>query len=202
MKKIIVLIIGIILIVVSSVMVLNGRNTNAKKEDTKENKKVDNIEKYGYKLFDNKSKAYKEKFKDLKKVLNEEEIDYKEYAKVIAELFTIDFYDLNSKVSNTDVGGLDFVYQSARKDFAKTAENGIYKFVESNVYGGRKQVLPVVKEASATVTEAKYEGKTVQDENGYTADVEITYEKDLGYPTKVNLTIVHSNDKLYVVVVK
>ena len=128
MKRVIVLIIGIILIVVSSVMVLNGRNTNAKKEDTKENKKVDNIEKYGYTLFDNKSKAYKEKFKDLKKVLNEEEIDYKEYAKVIAELFTIDFYDLNSKVSNTDVGGLDFVYQSARKDFAKTAENGIYKF--------------------------------------------------------------------------
>ncbi len=202
MKKIIILILGIILIVVSSIMVINSRNTNADKENTKENKRVDNIEKYGYTLYENKSKVYKEKFKDLKKVLNEEEIDYKEYAKVVAELFAIDFYDLNSKVSNTDVGGLDFVYKSARKDFAKTAENGIYKYIESNVYGGRKQVLPVVKEAKATITEAKYEGKTVQDENGYTADVEITYDKDLGYPPKVNLTIVHSNDKLYIVVVK
>ena len=202
MKKVIVLIIGIILIVVSSVMVLNGRNTNAKKEDTKENKKVDNIEKYGYTLFDNKSKAYKEKFKDLKKVLNEEEIDYKEYAKVIAELFTIDFYDLNSKVSNTDIGGLDFVHPDAKDTFSKTATDSMYKYVETNVYGNRKQELPAVKDAKATITDHRVAFEKAKDEKGYSAVVDITYEKDLGYPTKVTLSLVHVDNKLYVVEVK
>ena len=204
MKKVIIAIVGVVLVVVLSLILFNGKNNDPKKEkeEVEESKQVDNIDKYGYVLFENKSKAYKEKFNTLKEVLNEEEVDDKKYAKVVAELFVIDFYDLNSKVSNTDIGGLDFIHKDAKEDFIKTSQDTVYKYVESNVYGGRKQELPVVESAEATVTETNYQGKKVQDENAYTAEVDITYKKDLKYPTKVNLTIVHDSNKLYVVVIK
>lgn len=204
MKKAIIAIVGIIVIVVVGLLIFNRKSNDPKKEkeDVKETKQVDNIDKYGYTLFDNKSKAYKEKFSELKEVLNEEEIDDKKYAKVVAELFTIDFYDLNSKVSNTDIGGLEFIHKDAKDDFVKTSEDTIYKYIKSNVYGGRKQELPVVTSAEATITETNYQGKKVQDENAYIAEVDITYKKDLKYPTKVSLTIVHDEKKLYVVVIK
>ena len=146
--------------------------------------------------------AYKDKFQELSKELTKEEVDEKEYARILSELFVIDLFDLNSKVSNTDIGGIDLFYPSTRGDFAKTEESGMYKYIESNVYGGRKQTLPVVTSAVATVEATKYEGKITTDENAYKATVDITYKKDLEYPTKVYLTLVHSDNKLFVINIK
>jgi uncharacterized protein YxeA len=203
MKKIIIAVVGVIVVVVTAILLLNMRNNGKPKEQVVEQaKQVDNIDKYGYVLFDNKSKLYHEKFKELKDVLNAKEFDDKAYAKVAAEMFAIDFYDLNTKVSNTDIGGLAFVHPDAITDFSKTATDSMYKYVETNVYGNRKQELPSVKEAKATITDHRVALEKAKDEKGYQAVVDITYEKDLGYPTKVTLSLVHVDSKLYVVEVK
>ena len=203
MKKVIIALIGVVVIVVAAIFLLNLRNNNKPKEKVVEQaKQVDNIDKFGYVLFDNKSKLYHEKFKELKDVLNADEFDDKAYAKVAAEMFAIDFYDLNSKVSNTDIGGLDFVHPDAKETFSKTATDSMYKYVETNVYGNRKQELPAVKDAKATITDHRVAFEKAKDEKGYSAVVDITYEKDLGYPTKVTLSLVHVDNKLYVVEVK
>ena len=203
MKKIIIGLVGAIAVVVIAIVAINVL-TNKKIEEpvVEEAKQVDNIDKYGYVLFDNKSKLYHEKFKELKDVLNAETYDDKAYAKIVAEMFAIDFYDLDSKVSNTDIGGLDFIHPAAKENFQKTATDTMYKYVETNVYGARNQELPIVSEAVATITEAPYAGNTVTDANGYIAEVTLAYSKDLGYPTKVTLSIVHLDNKLYVVIVK
>ena len=196
MKKVIIAIAGVVIVAVVAILLLNSRNNNKPKEQVVEQaKQVDNIDKYGYVLFDNKSKLYHEKFKTLKEVLNAETFDESAYAKIVAEMFAADFYDLNTKVSNTDIGGLDFVHPNAITDFSKTATDSMYRYVESNVYGNRKQELP-------SVTNQRYNGEKVKDEKAYQATVDITYEKDLGYPSKVTLNIVHVENKLYIVEVK
>ena len=203
MKKVIITLAGIIVVVVAAILLLNMRNDKKPKEKVVEQaKQVDNIDKYGYTLFDNKSKLYHEKFKELKEVLNEKEIDDKKYAKIVAEMFAADFYDLNTKVSNTDIGGLEFVHPDAITDFSKTATDSMYKYVETNVYGNRKQELPSVKSTTATVTDHRYNSEKAKDEKGLEATIDITYEKDLGYPTKVTVDMVHVDKKLYIVEVK
>ena len=108
--------------------------------------KIDKIENYNYNLYKNSSKLYQKYYEELKKVLSEKEIDEEKYAKLIAELFIIDFYSLDTHITNQDVGGLDFIYSSIKENFSLKATDTIYKFVESNVYGDRKQKLPMVKE--------------------------------------------------------
>jgi hypothetical protein len=203
MKKIIFTILGIVLIAISTVMILNSRNEKKPKEKVVETaKQVDNIDKYGYVLYDNTSKLYHEKFGELKNVLNAKEFDEKAYAKVVAEMFAVDFYDLNTKVSNTDIGGLIFVHPKAKDDFIRTATDTMYKYVETNVYGNRKQDLPSVKSATATVTDHVVPFEKARDEKGYQASIVLTYEKELGYPTEVKVSLVHYEDKLYIVEVK
>jgi hypothetical protein len=202
--KRVILIIGIALIVVllGFTLINNNSSNSDKKESAKEAKRVDSIEKYGYHLYDNQSSYYKDKFQELSKCLNKEEVDEEEYAKLLSELFVIDLFDLNSKVSNTDVGGRELFYKDTRDAFVKTMEDNMYKGIESNVYGNRKQELPVVTGAVATVEKTAYTGKVTNDENAYKATVDITYKKDLEYPTKVYLTLVHSEDKLFIINIK
>ena len=203
MKKIVICIIGValVLFVIISLINIKDGSTN-KKGEAEKPKTVDTIPKYEYHLYSNKSEAYKDKFQELSKALTKETVDDKEYAKILSELFVIDLFDLNSKVSNTDIGGADLFYPKTRNDFVKTEEDGMYKYVESNVYGGRKQSLPVVKSAIATIESFNYTGNVTTDPNAYKAVVDITYEKDLEYPTKVYLTLVHSDNKLYVINLK
>ena len=127
----------------------------------------------------------------------------KKYSEILAELFVIDFYDLNSKVTNTDVGGLDFVFEDIKEEFNLAAEDTLYKYIESDVYGERTQELPTVTNTKVTSsTTISFESERVSDENAYEVEVEISYNKDLGYPTKVNITLVHCDNKLCIVEVK
>ena len=202
MKRSLLIVIVVLLSIIILFAFINSNKGGIQKEEEKKPVTVDSIEKYDYHLYSNKSDAYKDKFQELSKELTKEEVDEKEYARILSELFVIDLFDLNSKVSNTDIGGIDLFYPSTRGDFAKTEESGMYKYIESNVYGGRKQTLPVVTSAVATVETTKYEGKITTDENAYKATVDITYKKDLEYPTKVYLTLVHSDNKLFVINIK
>ena len=163
---------------------------------------LDTIDKYGYQLTENNTDYYKELFNELKKLLSEEDYSDKEYAELVAKLFVADFYDLNSKLNKNDVGGYQFVYEGYQESFKNYASdvNGVYYYVENNIYGDRKQDLPVVKEVSITsISSVPYAYGSISDTDAYSVTVSITYKKDLGYPKSVDLILIHSNDKIEVV---
>lgn len=170
------------------------------KTKSSETNVIDIIEKYNYKLYDNRQESYKEKYYELKENLKSEEINDIEYAKKVAELFAIDFFTLDNKLTNTDIGGLEFIYGEMVTELSKKARNTIYKNVESNIYGDRNQELPSVKSAETTKIETKkYEHDKLKDDNAYEISVDIKYEKDLKYENSVTLTLVHEQEKIYIV---
>ena len=164
-----------------------------------ERKKLDSIELYGYTLSKNDTEIYKTYFKELSKVLNEKTIDYTEYAKLISKLFVIDLYTLDNKLASTDIGGLEFLHKDLKDNFKETMGSTLYNFVESNIDGKRTQELPIVKDVNVSdVFETKYTyNKTEYD--AYIVSTDITYEKDLGYPKSMKLTIIKDNNILYIV---
>ena len=164
-----------------------------------ERKKLDSIELYGYTLSKNDTEIYKTYFKELSKVLNEKTIDYTEYAKLISKLFVIDLYTLDNKLASTDIGGLEFLHKYLKDNFKENMGSTLYNFVESNIDGKRTQELPIVKDANVSdVFETKYTyNKTEYD--AYIVSTDITYEKDLGYPKSMKLTIIKDNNILYIV---
>lgn len=164
-----------------------------------ERKKLDSIELYGYTLSKNDTEIYKTYFKELSKVLNEKTIDYTEYAKLISKLFVIDLYTLDNKLASTDIGGLEFLHKDLKDNFKENMGSTLYNFVESNIDGKRTQELPIVKDINVSdVFETKYTyNKTEYD--AYIVSTDITYEKDLGYPKSMKLTIIKDNNILYIV---
>lgn len=164
-----------------------------------ERKKIDSIELYGYTLSKNDTEIYKTYFKELSKVLNEKTIDYTEYAKLISKLFVIDLYTLDNKLASTDIGGLEFLHKDLKDNFKENMGSTLYNFVESNIDGKRTQELPIVKDVNVSdVFETKYTyNKTEYD--AYIVSTDITYEKDLGYPKSMKLTIIKDNNILYIV---
>ena len=172
---------------------------NKEESEVTEIKNVDTIEGYDYTLSENATKYYKSLFKDLKDVLSEDNVDEEAYAEIVVKLFLADFFNLDNKVSSTDVGGLQFVYEDFREDFTKLASTSMYKHVQSDVYGDRNQELPVVSSVLAEKqdnTTFTYGDNT--DDNAYVYDFTITYEDDMGYQEEGTITLIHSNDKLEV----
>lgn len=201
---ILILVIVLVALIISLVFMAKGV-LKKNKGSVQETQIVDKMDDYGYYLTDHNTKYYNELYDELKKVLSENPVDEEKYAKLIAQLFTVDFYDLNSKLSKSDVGGTQFIAQDYKDVFIKTANDidGIYYYVKSDLYGERKQDLPVVVNAevvSLKNTSFKYD--KIVDEKAYIVDVNLTYEKDLGYQKSVSLTIVHNDKKLEIVEVK
>lgn len=190
----------IILLVIGFVFV--GLFIIKKKKSTpiaKEVEVIDTIDNFDYTLNDNETKYYNELFSNLKETLKEEDYNEQEYASLIAKLFLADFYDLDNKVMKSDIGGTQYVYEGYREDFEKSAKAGMYKYVESNVYGDRKQSLPIVKEITQENIENKiFKYNNTSDTNAYYMTMNIDYAKDLGYPTKVELVLIHNNNRLEV----
>ena len=164
-----------------------------------ERKKLDSIELYGYTLSKNDTEIYKTYFKELSKVLNEKTIDYTEYAKLISKLFVIDLYTLDNKLASTDIGGLEFLHKYLKDNFKENMGSTLYNFVESNIDGKRTQELPIVKDVNVSdVFETKYTYNNTE-YDAYIVSTDITYEKDLGYPKSMKLTIIKDNNILYIV---
>ena len=198
---IVLVVLGVALLAFGTYKYLN-RGKKPVVDEVKEEDKIDTKE-FDYVLYDNKSDLYKEYFSKLKEELLKDEVNEEEYAKIVSELFVIDFYSLQDKRTSTDVGGLDFIYEEMKENFILKATDTIYKYVESNVYGDRKQELPkvtAVEIKEATKTPVKF--AKAQDEFGYKVVVTITYEKDLGFPKEVTLSLIHKESKLYIVEVK
>lgn len=202
-KLIPILIIAAIILFVIAFFLM--KNNGKKEKPVEEVKTVDNIKakEFDYTLYDNKSDLYKEYFKKLKEELLKDNVNDQEYAKIISELFVIDFYSLADKKTNTDIGGLDFIYPDMKENFIVKAEDTIYKYVESNVYGDRKQELPKITAVEVKSAEAKpLTYGSLTDGLGYIVTVTITYEKDLGFPKEVTLYLIHQEKKLFIVEIK
>ncbi len=201
---ILILVIVLVALIISLVFMAKGI-LKKEKGNVQETQIVDKMDDYGYYLTDHNTKYYNELYEELKQTLAENPVDEEKYAKLVAQLFTVDFYDLNSKLSKSDVGGTQFIAGDYKDVFIKTANdiNGIYYYVKSDLYGERKQELPVVVNAevvSLKNTSFKYD--KINDDKAYTIDINLTYEKDLGYQKSVSLTIVHNDKKLEIVEVK
>ena len=200
-KKIkVILIIVIVLAIIAGAGFVTYKVIN-KKPVVKETKVLKTIDEYGYELKDNKSKQYKELFKELEKILLEDKVDEEAYVKKIAELFIYDFYTLSDKTAKTDVGGVDFVQSSALANFLINAEDTYYKYVESNLYGERKQALPTVNTVSIesiTPTEFVYNNQKAA---AYEVKLSWTYTEDKysDYQNAARLVFVKEDIKYYLV---
>jgi len=152
---------------------------------------------YSYTLDGSEAKLYKSYFKKLQAILIEEPINEEEYAKAISKIFVADFYDLNNKKSNTDIGGTQYILSSAKDNMVLKAKQTLYKYVENNMNNDRDQELPIV--TSVTVNSVKsvvFEYNSTTDSKAYEIEVTWTYKKDLGYQTQATITMVHEDNKL------
>ena len=196
-KKSLIVVIIFIIVIVCLVLVPKFFKKKTNNGSATQVEVIDSIDSFGYQLNDNETKYYNELFFSLKELLQNDDYSEEEYAVIIGKLFLADFYDLNSKVMKSDVGGTQFVYSDYRGDFESGAVDTVYKFIESNVYGDRKQNLPVVKRVEMVdVSNDKFKYGNEVDSSAYFLTMEISYEKDLGYPKKVSLVLIHNNDRL------
>lgn len=168
--------------------------------------KVDSIKGYNYTLYDDSTELYKDLYYELKEILEKENIDEAKYAEVISKMFVTDFYTLSTKVTNQDVGGLEFIYSKNKDNFKLKASDTLYKYIESNVYGDRKQKLPEVVEFVSCTSKVdgynyndKDTGLKIFDTKSYVVNVTWKYKEDLGYQNKATIRLVHEDNVLSIV---
>lgn len=161
---------------------------------------LDKIEGYDYELNENDSAYFESLFSDLKKTLEDEEIDEETYASLVSQLFVTDFYSLECAINKNDVGGTQFVYSAYQNDFISKAKTSVYNYVENDIYGDRKQELPMITEVTIDNLEKQAYSfdNDIEDSNAYVVTVSVSYSKDLAYPTEVELVLIHNENKLEV----
>lgn len=161
--------------------------------------KIDQMENYEYYLDDNATEYYKRLYNELKNILNNEEVNEEEYAKIVSKLFVTDLFNLDNKLTSSDIGGLQFVYGDFKDDFINIVKNTLYSSVESNIYGDRDQELPIVSNVEINdITNSLFTYNNIEYDS-YEVILSIEYQKDLGYPTKYKLVLI-KNDKYIQVV--
>ena len=213
-RKVLISLIIIVLLLIIGILVYYFffKDNNRKKEV----KIIKTIPSYGYKLKENETELYKEKFEELSKLLSKKEVDDEKYAILISELFIIDFYTLDNKLSKNDIGGLEFIKSDMKDNFIYQARSTFYKYLEVKT-NKRSQELPIVssikdvtqEKATFTIKDVKKEetpskkvkttsskGKEV---DAYNVNISWDYEEDLGYETKAKMILIKEDKKLYIV---
>lgn len=167
-------------------------------EQPVEVKELDSIAGYDYSLEDRDTALYKEIFKELQEILSKEEIDYKSYATCLAKIYIVDLYTISNKMNKYDIGGVDFLEESARANFVLKVEDTIYRYVEDNSYGKRTQELPEV--SSIDLVEIKEEKVKVGEQSldGFSISLSWKYVKDLGYDKEAIVKVFKRDGKLYI----
>jgi hypothetical protein len=166
---------------------------------------VNTIKDYNYTLKDNKDATYKAMFYKLETILKAKKVDEKAYAKQISKMFIYDFFTLSNKESKADIGGTDFVYAGVLDNFLENAEDTYYKYVESNIYGGRTQKLPTVEKVTiGEVTTSPYTYNSTTDDAAYSVSITWTYTSKSfkSYQSKATLIFVHNGKRLDLVELK
>ncbi len=201
-KKVkVILVIAIILIVAGlGFIAYESIKPKEVKKATVENE----IKEYGYTLKSTRNDRYKKEFQKLKDILDKKNVDEEEYLKQISKMFIMDFYTLDDKLANTDVGGIDFVHTNSKTNFLEKSEDTVYKFVKNDIYGNRNQDLPEVTDITVdNIDSIEYTiGTDFTDDSAYQVEVSIKYKEDMNYPTKATLTFVHEDNKLSLVEVE
>ena len=196
--KIVIFLVAVILVFFTGYKMYKSFNVSTPK--AKKIKKIDDIPEYGYYIDSNTTDYYKELFSELKKILSKDVIDDDEYAKKVSQLFTADLFTLSTKITSSDIGGLQYVYNDFQDDFVAIAQSSLYMSVKSNVYGDREQELPEVTKVS--ILDSKNDVFKIGDQNyddAYYITVEIEYKKDLEYQSKYNLVLIKRDNKIEVV---
>lgn len=194
--KVVLIIIIVIIIVVASVVAFVLLNKNTPAEPVKV---VDSIDNFDYTLDDRDTELMKNTYNELKSVLSSEEIDYERYAQLLAELFVIDLFTMDNKVNRYDVGSTEYVYPSSMDNFKTNVEDTIYKTMENNSNGKRRQELPEVSKIDSSDVEISTFTMGEEDIDSYVVKLTWSYEKNLGYDADATLTLIESDEKLYVV---
>lgn len=196
-KRLIILFVVIALLAIGCFLIFKM----LKKDDVQENVNVvDSISEYGYNLDDRDTELMKSTYEELKNILNSDEIDYEKYADTLARLFVIDLFTMNNKINKYDVGGTEYVYPDAIENFKLNVEDTIYKHMENNSSGKRKQNLPEVSSIDVLSTEVgEYTIGETDTFDAYIVDLAWEYASDLGYDDNATVTLVKMEDKLYVV---
>lgn len=195
-KVILIIIIILIVLLAASIVAVKLLSKSDNKDAVKV---VDSIDEFGYTLDDRDTKLMKNTYNELKNVLSADEINYEEYAKKLAELFVIDLFTMDNKVNRYDVGSTEYVYPDNVDNFKTNVEDTIYKSMENNSDGKRRQDLPEV----SSITNSSVEGSTFlfgEDEyDSYVVSITWDYVDDLGYDDNATITLIELDNKLYVV---
>ena len=194
--KLMIAIIVVIFIVIAAILLFSFVNNKDEKETVKV---VDNISNFGYTLDDRDTDLMKNTYNELKEILLKDEIDYESYAQTLAKLFVIDLFTMNNKINRYDVGSTEYVYPESLDNFKTNVEDTIYKPIENNSDGKRKQDLPEVSsiELVSSDTNEYVIGEEAYD--SFVISLNWNYEYDLGYDKQATITLIQLEKKLYVV---
>ena len=196
-KRILIIILIVVLLAIISFVIYKILLNNKTEEEVVN--VVDSISEYGYNLDDRDTELMKSTYEELKNILNSDEIDYELYASALAKLFVIDLFTMDNKINKYDVGSTEYVYPDALENFKLNVEDTLYKHMENNSSGKRKQDLPEVSNIEVLSTET---GEYTIEENSfdsYIVNLSWQYVSDLGYDNNALITLINLDNKLYVV---
>ncbi len=146
-----------------------------------------------YILYKRDSSLYKENFKKLRTILETSPVDNKEYAETIVKLFVIDFYTLDNKNDNTDIGGLQYVHSNLKDNLVLNASSTMYKYIKTT------KELPKVKSITSVDTRETTYKINDKDYSAYAITINWEYDKDLGYEKQGTFIVVNDNGNLSIV---
>lgn len=196
-KRILIIILIVVLLAIISFVIYKILLNNKTEEEVVN--VVDSISEYGYNLDDRDTELMKSVYEELKNILNSDEIDYELYASTLAKLFVIDLFTMDNKINKYDVGGSEYVYPDALENFKLNVEDTLYKHMENNSSGKRKQDLPEV--SSIEVLSNETDEYTIGENSfdSYIVNLSWQYVSDLGYDNNALITLINLDNKLYVV---
>ena len=201
-KKILIIvlvIIGLIAVGVGVYFLFFNKKVN-EEVSVPEVKVMNKIDGYEYTLDDRDTEVFKEKFEELKKLLEAETFEEEEYVSLVSELFIIDLYTIDNKISKYDVGGLEYVYEPARDSFKSMVMDSIYKTVINNIDKKREQSLPIVLSTTVNeITPSTYEMPDNSEVESYDVDISWDYESSLGYDSEGTITLIKNDNRIDVV---
>lgn len=146
-----------------------------------------------YILYKRDSSLYKENFEKLRTILETSPADNKEYAETIVKLFVIDFYTLDNKNDNTDIGGLQYVHSNLKDNLVLNASSTMYKYIKTT------KELPKVKSITSVDTRETTYKINDKDYSAYAITINWEYDKDLGYEKQGTFIVVNDNGNLSIV---
>ena len=146
-----------------------------------------------YILYKRDSSLYKENFEKLRTILETSPVDNKEYAETIVKLFVIDFYTLDNKNDNTDIGGLQYVHSNLKDNLVLNASSTMYKYIRTT------KELPKVKSITSVDSRETTYKINDKDYSAYAITINWEYDKDLGYEKQGTFIVVNDNGNLSIV---